>query len=142
MKMIMKLKSLWPVAPPRLVRLSSLLVEVSTRVLLLGGDQCPVEEHVNSGSRMLIQGGGQSTKQAVKPVSYLADLLPKQKGVKVIDLVNALPTDPNRLGCAVGIHALLKKLKRGKVCIMNRINARDLLQLLEKLPRLFVTNIS
>jgi hypothetical protein len=126
----------------RLVRLSSFMAEIAANIFLLGGYQRAVEEHINSRSRVLVERRNQTAKQAVKPVSHLADLLPKQKGVKVIYLANALATDPNGLGWAVGIHALLKKLIRGKVCIMSGIDPRDLSQLLEKSPCLIVGNIS
>jgi hypothetical protein len=76
----MRMKGAWPLGARRLIRLSSFPMKVSALVLLLGGNKSSVEEHVNSCSRMFVQGGRQATKQAVESISHLADLLPKQKG--------------------------------------------------------------
>lgn len=138
----MKLKSLWPVAQPRLVRLSSFPVKVSALILLLGGNQRLVDQHVNRGAGMVLQAGRQSAKQPMESVTNLPGFLPKQKRIEVVSLIDALPTDAHGLARSVRVDALLEKLKGGKIRIMSGIYARDLPQLVKKLPSLFVANIS
>lgn len=135
-------RGLAAVVHARLVRLSSFMVKVAVVVLLLGWDQCPVDKHVDGGPGMILQSGSQSTQQTMEAVANPPDLLPEEKRVEVVSLIDALPTDANCLARTIRVNALLEELIRRKIVVVGRIYASDPPQLIEKLPSLLVANIS
>jgi hypothetical protein len=118
------------------------MVKVAAVILLLGWNQCPVDKHVDGSAGMIFQSGSQSTKQTMEAVTNLPDLLPKEKRVEVVSLVDALPTDAHCLARTIRVNALLKELISRKIRVVGRINARHQPQLIEKLPGLFISNVS